>query len=128
MARTLGWNYTGKGPEASLLPSAGQFGAGTESYFSLLRFLLFLNLVASVIEICMKLIPTWLEGAPPGPPGPNISSPCGSYIPHTHGLVAFPTQLFNLLSGEVGAMVPRGTSLLLKPGFLDDTHTDHSAP
>lgn len=45
MARTLGWNYTGKGPEASLLPSAGQFGAGTESYFSLLRFLLFLNLV-----------------------------------------------------------------------------------
>lgn len=61
-----------------------------------------------MIEVCMKLIPAWLEGAPPGPPGPNISSPCGSYIPHTHGLVAFPTQLFNLLSGEVGAMVPRG--------------------
>nr|Q496Z4.1 RecName: Full=Transmembrane channel-like protein 4 [Rattus norvegicus]AAI00658.1 Transmembrane channel-like 4 [Rattus norvegicus] len=78
----------------------GQFGAGTESYFSLLRFLLFLNLGASVIEVCMKLIPTWLEGAPPGPPGPNISSPCGSYIPHTQGLVTFPTQLFNLLSGE----------------------------
>ncbi|KAL1765317.1 transmembrane channel 4 [Sigmodon hispidus] len=78
----------------------GQFGAGTESYFSLLRFLLFLNLVASVIEVCMKLIPTWLEGAPPGPPAPNISSPCGSYTPHTQGLVTFPTQLFNLLSGE----------------------------
>lgn len=99
----------------------GQFGAGTESYFSLLRFLLFLNLGASVIEVCMKLIPTWLEGAPPGPPGPNISSPCGSYIPHTQGLVTFPTQLFNLLSGEVGAMAPRGTSLLLKPGVLNDT-------
>ncbi|XP_051018202.1 transmembrane channel-like protein 4 [Acomys russatus] len=78
----------------------GQFGAGTESYFSLLRFLLFLNLLASVIEVCMKLIPTWLEGAPPGPPSPNISSPCGSYSPHTQGLVTFPTQLFNLLSGE----------------------------
>lgn len=48
----------------------------------------------------MKLIPAWLEGAPPGPPGPDTSSPCGSYIPHTHGLVTFPTQLFNLLSGE----------------------------
>ncbi|XP_035316491.1 transmembrane channel-like protein 4 isoform X1 [Cricetulus griseus] len=59
----------------------GQFGAGTESYFSLLRFLLFLNLVASVTEVCMKLIPTWLEGAPPGPPSPNVSSPCGSYLP-----------------------------------------------
>ncbi|ERE48480.1 transmembrane channel-like protein 4, partial [Cricetulus griseus] len=78
----------------------GQFGAGTESYFSLLRFLLFLNLVASVTEVCMKLIPTWLEGAPPGPPSPNVSSPCGSYTPHTQGLVTFPTQLFNLLSGE----------------------------
>ncbi|XP_041510902.1 transmembrane channel-like protein 4 [Microtus oregoni] len=77
----------------------GQFGAGTESYFSLLRFLLFLNLVASVIEVCMKLIPTWLEGTPPGPPSPNISSLCGSYTPQAQGLVTFSTQLFNLLSG-----------------------------
>lgn len=54
----------------------------------------------------MTLLPTWLEGAPPGPPGPDTSLPCGSYSPHTQGLVSFPTQLFNLLSGEVGAGPP----------------------
>uniref|UniRef100_A0A8D2DUK2 Transmembrane channel-like protein n=1 Tax=Sciurus vulgaris TaxID=55149 RepID=A0A8D2DUK2_SCIVU len=78
----------------------GQFGGGTESYFSLLRFLLLLNVLASVVQACMTLLPTWLEGAPPGPPGPDTSLPCGSYSPHTQGLVSFPTQLFNLLSGE----------------------------
>ncbi|XP_054175855.1 voltage-gated chloride channel TMC4 isoform X9 [Homo sapiens] len=78
----------------------GQFGAGTESYFSLLRFLLLLNVLASVLMACMTLLPTWLGGAPPGPPGPDISSPCGSYNPHSQGLVTFATQLFNLLSGE----------------------------
>ncbi|XP_048186149.1 transmembrane channel-like protein 4 isoform X2 [Perognathus longimembris pacificus] len=77
----------------------GQFGGGTASYFSLLRFLVLLNVVASVFEVCMKLLPTWLEGAPPGPPGHTASS-CGSYSPHTQGLVTFPTQIFNLLSGE----------------------------
>ncbi|XP_011831946.1 PREDICTED: transmembrane channel-like protein 4, partial [Mandrillus leucophaeus] len=84
----------------SLLPPAGQFGAGTESYFSLLRFLLLLNVLASVVMACMTLMPTWLGGAPPGPPGSNTSSPCGSYNPHSQGLVTFATQLFNLLSGE----------------------------
>ncbi|XP_072872055.1 voltage-gated chloride channel TMC4 isoform X2 [Chlorocebus sabaeus] len=78
----------------------GQFGAGTESYFSLLRFLLLLNVLASVLMACMTLLPTWLGGAPPGPPGSNTSSPCGSYNPHPQGLVTFATQLFNLLSGE----------------------------
>ncbi|XP_033085102.1 transmembrane channel-like protein 4, partial [Trachypithecus francoisi] len=78
----------------------GQFGAGTESYFSLLRFLLLLNVLASVLMACMMLLPTWLGGAPPGPPGSNTSSPCGSYNPHSQGLVTFATQLFNLLSGE----------------------------
>nr|XP_021522172.1 transmembrane channel-like protein 4 isoform X1 [Aotus nancymaae] len=78
----------------------GQFGAGTESYFSLLRFLLLLNVLASVLMACMTLLPTWLEGAPPGPPGLNTSSPCGFYDPHSQGLVTFDTQLFNLLSGE----------------------------
>ncbi|KAM5236288.1 voltage-gated chloride channel TMC4 [Ctenodactylus gundi] len=78
----------------------GQFGAGTASYFSLLRFLLFLNVLMSVLAVCMMLVPTWLEGAPPGPLGPGVSSPCGSYSPHTQGLVTFPSQLFNLLSGE----------------------------
>ncbi|XP_043292923.1 transmembrane channel-like protein 4 isoform X3 [Cervus canadensis] len=78
----------------------GQFGAGTESYFSLLRFLLLLNVLASVLTACMVLLPTWLEGTPPGPPAPNASSPCGSYNPGSHGLVTFATELFNLLSGE----------------------------
>ncbi|XP_008072052.1 transmembrane channel-like protein 4 isoform X2 [Carlito syrichta] len=78
----------------------GQFGAGTESYFSLLRFLLLLNALASVLNACMVLLPTWLEGAPPGPPDPDTSSPCGSYHPYSQGLVTFPAQLFYLLSGE----------------------------
>ncbi|XP_042639056.1 transmembrane channel-like protein 4 [Orycteropus afer afer] len=78
----------------------GQFGAGTESYFSLLRFLLFLNVLAAVLQACMTLLPTWLEGPPPGPPSPDISSPCGSYNPNPQGLITFSSQLFNLLSGE----------------------------
>ncbi|XP_033076716.1 transmembrane channel-like protein 4, partial [Trachypithecus francoisi] len=90
----------GRNLSLSLLPPAGQFGGGTESYFSLLRFLLLLNLLASVLMACMILLPTWLGGAPPGPPGSNTSSPCGSYNPHSQGLVTFATQLFNLLSGE----------------------------
>lgn len=98
-----------KDPEPSLLPPAGQFGAGTESYFSLLRFLLFLNMMASVLEVCMTLLPTWLEGAPLESPRPNISSSCGSYSTHTQGLVSFPSQLFNLLSGEVGTRFPGRT-------------------
>ncbi|KAK2490810.1 hypothetical protein MC885_007860 [Smutsia gigantea] len=78
----------------------GQFGAGTASYFSLLRFLLLLEVLASVLKACMTLLPAWQEGAPPGPPGPDTSSPCGSYSPGAQGLVTFPTHLFNLLSGE----------------------------
>ncbi|XP_015417139.1 PREDICTED: transmembrane channel-like protein 4 [Myotis davidii] len=53
----------------------GQFGAGTESYFLLLRFLLFLNVLASVLKVCMTLLPTWLDGGPPGPPDPPPPSP-----------------------------------------------------
>ncbi|XP_076986930.1 voltage-gated chloride channel TMC4 isoform X2 [Tamandua tetradactyla] len=78
----------------------GQFGAGTESYFSLLRFLLLLNVLAAALKACMVLLPTWLEGPPPGPPGPGTSLPCSAYSPRPQGLVAFSTQLFNLLSGE----------------------------
>ncbi|XP_004648419.1 transmembrane channel-like protein 4 [Octodon degus] len=78
----------------------GQFGGGTKSYFSLLRFLLLLNVLASVLVACMVLLPTWLQGTPPGPPGPNASSSCGSYSPHASGLASFASQLFNLLSGE----------------------------
>lgn len=89
-----------------MAPPAGQFGAGTESYFSLLRFLLLLNVLASVLKACMTLLPTWLEGTPPGPPGPDTSSPCGFYNPDPQGLVTFPTHLFSLLSGVVSAWVP----------------------
>ncbi|XP_065392007.1 voltage-gated chloride channel TMC4 isoform X2 [Macaca fascicularis] len=103
----------------------GQFGAGTESYFSLLRFLLLLNVLASVLMACMTLLPTWLGGAPPGPPGSNTSSPCGSYNPHPQGLVTFATQLFNLLSGELGVRAEadtaggvRGSDQLQPPGVL----------
>ncbi|XP_036924997.1 transmembrane channel-like protein 4 [Sturnira hondurensis] len=78
----------------------GQFGAGTKSYFLLLRFLLLLNVLASVLKACMTLLPTWLDGAPPGPPDPGVSSPCGSYNPYPQGLVPFSSQLFNLLSGK----------------------------
>ncbi|CAK6437440.1 unnamed protein product [Pipistrellus nathusii] len=78
----------------------GQFGAGTESYFLLLRFLLFLNVLASVLKVCMTLLPTWLDGGPEDPPGPDHNSSCGSYNPHPQGLVSFSTQLFHLLSGE----------------------------
>ena len=107
----------GAEPAASLLPPAGQFGAGTESYFSLLRFLLLLNVLASVLTACMVLLPTWLEGTPPGPPAPNASSPCGSYNPGSHGLVPFATELFNLLSGEVcaGSRYPQGPLTLVAP-------------
>ncbi|XP_006868376.1 PREDICTED: transmembrane channel-like protein 4 [Chrysochloris asiatica] len=87
------WSWT-------LKKIGGQFGAGTESYFSLLRFLLFLNVLAAVLKACMTLLPTWLEGNPPGPPNPSISSPCGSYNPNPQGLITFSSQLFNLLSGE----------------------------
>ena len=104
--REAGRTGPGAEPAASLLPPAGQFGAGTESYFSLLRFLLLLNVLASVLTACMVLLPTWLEGTPPGPPAPNASSPCGFYNPGSHGLVTFATELFNLLSGEVRAWVP----------------------
>lgn len=104
---------------ASLLLPAGQFGGGTESYFSLLCFLLLLNVLASVLVACMVLLPTWLPGAPPGPPGINVSSLCGSYNPHTSGLIAFPSQLFNLLSGEVGVPVGGGDAPVLSALLCD---------
>lgn len=85
------------------MATLGQYGAGTESYFSLLRFLLFLNVLASVLGLCMVLLPMWLGAPPPGPPGAASNLTCGFYDPYLRGLVSFPTQLFNLLSGEVSA-------------------------
>ncbi|KAM9224739.1 voltage-gated chloride channel TMC4 isoform 2-T2 [Dugong dugon] len=78
----------------------GMFGAGAESYFSLLRFLLLLNVLAAALKACMTLLPTWLEGTPPGPPGTSISSPCGSYNPSSQGLITFRTLLLNLVTGK----------------------------
>ncbi|XP_004694137.1 PREDICTED: transmembrane channel-like protein 4 [Condylura cristata] len=77
----------------------GQYGAGTESYFLLLRFLLLLNVLASVLKVCLTLLPTWLGEAPPGPPGNNATE-CGTYNPTHQGLATFSSQLFNLLSGD----------------------------
>ncbi|XP_036131177.1 transmembrane channel-like protein 4 [Molossus molossus] len=92
--------HTLKPWEWTLKRIGGQFGVGTESYFLLLRFLLFLNVLASVLKVCMTLLPTWLDGGPTDPPGSGPSSPCGSYNPHPQGLITFSSQLFNLLSGE----------------------------
>ncbi|XP_037373073.1 transmembrane channel-like protein 4 [Talpa occidentalis] len=86
------WSWT-------LKKIGGQYGAGTESYFSLLRFLLLLNVLASVLKVCLTLLPTWVGQAPPGPPGGN-STTCGTYNPTQQGLVSFSSQLFNLLSGQ----------------------------
>lgn len=55
-----------------------------------------------MLKICFVLLPTWLGPAPPGPPGAGNGT-CGFYDPLPRGLVSFPTQLFNLLSGEVSA-------------------------
>lgn len=121
--REVGWrgrSHLRKEPESSLPPLAGQFGAGTESYFLLLRFLLLLNVLASVLKASMTLLPAWLDGAPPGPPGPDPSSPCGSYNPHPQGLITFPSQVFNLLSGEVSAWTSSG-----RP---PQSCSDHTAP
>lgn len=92
---------------------AGQFGAGTESYFSLLRFLLLLNVLASVLTACMVLLPTWLEGTPRSPCPGCPPSPCGSYNPGSRGLVTFATELFSLLSG--GACLGRDPSEAPRP-------------
>lgn len=79
----------------------GQFGAGTESYFLLLRFLLLLNLLASVLKACMTLLPAWLDEAPSGLPSPSPSpSNCSAYNPQPQGLITFSSQIFSLLSGE----------------------------
>lgn len=72
----------------------------------LLRFLLLLNVLTAVLKACMTLLPTWLDGAPPGPPSPDLSSPCGSYNPRPQGLVSFSSQIFSLLSGDVSAWRP----------------------
>ncbi|XP_031817632.1 transmembrane channel-like protein 4 [Sarcophilus harrisii] len=78
----------------------GQYGAGTESYFTLLRFLLGLNILGALFQGALTLLPLLLLGPIPGPPSQGVHQPCGPYDPLPQGLVDYPTLLINLLSGE----------------------------
>ncbi|XP_068953245.1 voltage-gated chloride channel TMC4 [Petaurus breviceps papuanus] len=78
----------------------GQYGAGTESYFGLHRFLLGLNILGALFQGVLMLLPLLLLGPIPGPPSPGGLKPCGPYDPVPQGLVDYPTHLTNLLSGE----------------------------
>ncbi|XP_038609189.1 transmembrane channel-like protein 4 isoform X2 [Tachyglossus aculeatus] len=90
-----------------LLKIGGHFGSGTQAYFSLLRFLLLLNVLGALLPVTLVTLPTLLlgtgggsQGSPsPSPPSPN-SSLCGPYNPLPTGLVSYTEQLFNLLSGQ----------------------------
>uniref|UniRef100_K7E2L5 Transmembrane channel-like protein n=1 Tax=Monodelphis domestica TaxID=13616 RepID=K7E2L5_MONDO len=84
----------------TLMKIGGQYGAGTESYFRLLRFLLGLNILGALFQGALTLLPLFLLGPLPQPPSPGVSQPCGSYDPRPGGLVDYPTLLTNLLSGE----------------------------
>ncbi|XP_072463573.1 voltage-gated chloride channel TMC4 isoform X2 [Notamacropus eugenii] len=75
----------------------GQYGAGTESYFGLLRFLLGLNILGALFQGVLTLLPLLLLGPIPGPPS---SKHCGPYNPVPKGLIDYPMYLTNLLSGE----------------------------
>ncbi|XP_056652647.1 transmembrane channel-like protein 4 isoform X2 [Monodelphis domestica] len=90
----------GPGPTDVPLFPPGQYGAGTESYFRLLRFLLGLNILGALFQGALTLLPLFLLGPLPQPPSPGVSQPCGSYDPRPGGLVDYPTLLTNLLSGE----------------------------
>lgn len=91
---------------------AGQFGRRHQSCFSLLRFLLLLNVLASVLTACMVLLPTWLED--PRSPCPERLLALRLLTP-APWLVTFATELSNLLSGEVRAWVrdPQGPPTLV---------------
>ncbi|XP_020859079.1 voltage-gated chloride channel TMC4 [Phascolarctos cinereus] len=88
-------------PWRTILTKIGsQYGAGTESYFGLLRFLLGLNILGVLFQGILTLLPLLLLGSIPGPPSPGVTKPCGSYDPVPQGLVDYATHLTNLLSGE----------------------------
>ncbi|XP_007483005.2 transmembrane channel-like protein 8 isoform X2 [Monodelphis domestica] len=54
----------------------GLFGTGIQSYFTFLRFLLFLNLLTMLLTTSLVLLPlVWLHSPSPGP-APNISYHC----------------------------------------------------
>ncbi|XP_036599301.1 transmembrane channel-like protein 4 [Trichosurus vulpecula] len=78
----------------------GQYGAGTESYFGLLRFLLGLNILGALFQGLLILLPLLLLGPIPEPPSPGDHKSCGPYDPVPQGLVDYATHLTNLLSGE----------------------------
>ncbi|XP_074075946.1 voltage-gated chloride channel TMC4 [Macrotis lagotis] len=85
---------------STLAKIGGQYGAGTESYFGLLRFLLGLNILGALFQGLLTLMPLLLLGPILRPASPGASKPCGTYDPLPQGLVEFPDYFINLLSGQ----------------------------
>ncbi|XP_028929586.1 transmembrane channel-like protein 4 isoform X1 [Ornithorhynchus anatinus] len=84
-----------------LLKIGGHFGSGTQAYFSLLRFLLLLNVLGALLPISLVMLPTLLLGTGGDSLNPpSNTSLCGPYNPLPNLLVSYTEQLFNLLSGQ----------------------------
>lgn len=86
--------------EAPLYEIGGLFGTGIQSYFTFLRFLLLLNLLALLLTTSFVLLPlVWLR--PPDPdPALNLTFQCsGGHQPHS-GDPQLHTRLWNVLTGR----------------------------
>ncbi|XP_036766292.2 transmembrane channel-like protein 8 isoform X3 [Manis pentadactyla] len=86
--------------EAPLYEIGGLFGTGIQSYFTFLRFLLLLNLLALLLTTSFVLLPlVWLR--PPDPdPALNFTFQCpGGHQPHS-GDPQLHTRLWNVLTGR----------------------------
>ncbi|XP_006886413.1 PREDICTED: uncharacterized protein LOC102874695 [Elephantulus edwardii] len=86
--------------EGALYEIGGLFGTGVQSYFTFLRFLLLLNLLAVVLTTSFVLLPlVWLR-APDPAPALNLTLQCpGSSQPQL-GLQKFHNQFWNVLTGR----------------------------
>uniref|UniRef100_A0A8C4QFP9 Transmembrane channel-like protein n=1 Tax=Eptatretus burgeri TaxID=7764 RepID=A0A8C4QFP9_EPTBU len=86
----------------SLTVIAGRFGSGIQSYFSFLRFLIFLNLLVFLLCFCFILVPTiiWqhLGNLTQIQAPPNMTD-CLAYDPLQRGLVQFYEYILDVLSG-----------------------------